>query len=209
MRGVAAAYETIVVDDASTDGTAAVARATGARVVSVGFRQIARTRNAGAAAAAGTTFVFVDADTIVPAATVRATLAALQRGVVGGGANVHFDGTLPLWARAFLPVVLTTLRVWRVASGCYVFCSRAAFEAVGGFDERYYAAEEVVFSRALRRIGTVAILRESVTTSGRKLRTHTIRDLVRLVASAARRGHAAVQSREALDLWYGERRHDA
>ena len=46
-------YELIVADDASTDGTAAVACESGARVVGVRFRQIARVRNAGAAAAVG------------------------------------------------------------------------------------------------------------------------------------------------------------
>ena len=42
-------YELIVVDDASTDGTAEVARAHGALVVAVGLRQIAAVRNAGSA----------------------------------------------------------------------------------------------------------------------------------------------------------------
>jgi len=50
---VCAAHEIIVVDDASTDATAARAAAAGARVVPVAFRQIAATRNAGARAAAG------------------------------------------------------------------------------------------------------------------------------------------------------------
>ena len=91
-------YELIVVDDASTDGTAAIAAVNGAHVVPVRFRQIACTRNAGARAASGSTLIFVDADTIVPAATVLATIEALRRGAVGGGATVGFDGRLPMWA---------------------------------------------------------------------------------------------------------------
>src|SRR5262245_58908955 len=53
-------FEVVVVDDASTDRTAAVARGLGARVVPVNHRQIAATRNAGAREAAGQMLIFVD-----------------------------------------------------------------------------------------------------------------------------------------------------
>jgi glycosyltransferase involved in cell wall biosynthesis len=200
--------EVIVVDDASTDRTAVIAEVHGARVVRVSFRQIARARNAGAAAAAGSALIFVDADTIVPAATVRSTVEALRCGASGGGATVDIDGILPMWARLLFPLIRLTMRAGRMAAGCYMFCSRAAFEAVGGFDERLYAAEEIAFSRALRQHGRVVILRERVITSGRKLRTHSGGDLLRFVAAVMRRGTGVVRSREHLSLWYGRRRDD-
>jgi GT2 family glycosyltransferase len=177
-------------------------------VIQVRVRQIARARNAGAAAASGNILIFVDADTVVMASTVSAAVAALRDGAVGGGARVDFDGVLPLWARMLLPVLRLTMRAGHLAAGCFVFCSRAAFEAVGGFDERLYAAEEIAFSRALARLGSVVILRESVMTSGRKLRTHSAWELVRLCGDLLRRGTAVVRSRDALSLWYSERRHD-
>jgi len=37
-------------------------------------------------------WIFVDADTVVPAAVVRASLGALARGAAGGGASLEFDG---------------------------------------------------------------------------------------------------------------------
>src|SRR5262245_9002167 len=77
--------EVIVADDASTDRTAAIAQEHGAHLVSVKCRQIAATRNAGARAANGDMFVFVDADTIVTEAAVRAAIAAMRGGAVGGG----------------------------------------------------------------------------------------------------------------------------
>jgi GT2 family glycosyltransferase len=207
-RAVAEPYELIVVDDGSSDGTAAIADANGAHVVRVQFRQIARTRNAGARAALGSTLIFVDADTIVPVATLRATIDALSHGAVGGGAAVYLDGRLPLWAWLLLPVFRGMLRAARLAAGCYVFCSRAAFDAVGGFDEQLYAAEEIVFSRALRQIGPVVILREPVMTSGRKLRAHSGWEVLRLTAALIRQGTALVRSRDRLSIWYGDRHDD-
>ncbi len=60
-----AAFEIIVVDDASSDRTAELAAAEGAQVLRIERRQIAAARNAGARAARGDTFVFVDADTLI------------------------------------------------------------------------------------------------------------------------------------------------
>jgi glycosyltransferase involved in cell wall biosynthesis len=78
-------YEVIVADDASTDRTSTIAAEQGARVLQVNHRQIAATRNAGAAVATGELFVFVDADTVVNAEVVRAAERAVRRGAVGGG----------------------------------------------------------------------------------------------------------------------------
>lgn len=202
-------FEVIVVDDGSTDGTATIARGSGARVVPVEFRQIARTRNAGARASTGEALIFVDADTVVLPATVRASLEALQRGAAGGGASVLFEGKLPLWATLMIPILGGAMSAARLAAGCYIFCSRDAFETAGGFDETLFAAEEIAFSRALARHGRVVILRETVTTSGRKLRSHSGWETLLLLAGLLRHGTGVVRSRERLSMWYGERRDDS
>src|SRR5215471_8792243 len=54
--------ELIVCDNNSTDSTAELARAAGAKVVFEAINQIARARNAGAAAASGDWLIFIDAD---------------------------------------------------------------------------------------------------------------------------------------------------
>ena len=54
-------------------------------MVAVNHRQIAATRNAGAKAATGELLIFVDADTVVTEAAVRAAVAAMRVGAVGGG----------------------------------------------------------------------------------------------------------------------------
>src|SRR5438270_828091 len=56
-------YEIIVVDDASTDRTAEIAKGAGAKVIPINRRQIAAARNAGARVATGDVLFFVDADT--------------------------------------------------------------------------------------------------------------------------------------------------
>jgi glycosyltransferase involved in cell wall biosynthesis len=201
-------FEVVVVDDASSDRTAAIARDLGARVVAVSHRQIAATRNSGARHASGAMFVFLDADTIVNAPVITAAIRAINEGAVGGGCAVRFDGRLPLYARAFVAVTVPLYRVLRLASGCFLFCTREAFHATGGFDEGLFAAEEGAMSRALRRRGRFVVLRDFVVTSGRKLRAHSAPEVLGLLARLALGAPESVRRREGLELWYGERRSD-
>lgn len=198
-------HEVVVADDASTDRTAEIARRGGARVVSIDRRQIAAARNAGAREARGDVLFFVDADTRPTADTVRASLHALHGGAVGGGCLFDFDRRLPLWVRGTHAVGMLLARATRVVGGCFVFCTREAYEAVGGFDERYFVTEEIVFSRALRRLGRFVIPRPRVITSARKVRVTSVREVLRLVGRWIRRGPEGFRDRDGLDLWYGPR----
>jgi cellulose synthase/poly-beta-1,6-N-acetylglucosamine synthase-like glycosyltransferase len=88
-------HEVVVVADACSDDTAAIAAGCGARVLVVDHRHIAATRNSGARHATGDCLVFVDADTCVDAALLGAAVAALREGAVGGGAAVRLSGATP------------------------------------------------------------------------------------------------------------------
>jgi glycosyltransferase involved in cell wall biosynthesis len=200
-------YEIVVVNDASSDETAAIASAAGARVLRVEYRHIAATRNAGARAACGNIFFFVDADTRVNADVVRAALRALDAGAVGGGCTVQLPDPLAWHQRMALALVLPALRIARIAPGCFQFCTRAAFEAIGGYDERWFAAEDIVMSRALARLGRFVLLRNAVLTSSRKLHTFSLGEHGRLLWHFLRHGRAMLRSRDRLGLWYEKRRH--
>jgi glycosyltransferase involved in cell wall biosynthesis len=199
-------YEVVVADDASTDATAAIAAANGARVVHVDHRQIARTRNSGARAAAGDRLIFVDADTLVDAALIAEALAALRAGAVGGGAMPLFDAAAPSWAHRSLTLVAWTMRTLRLAAGCFVFCLRAPFEAVGGFDERHFAGEEIMLSWALRRHGRFVILRGRPVTSARKSAGMSLGQFLRLCFRLTFRGMGALRKREGNEFWYDGKR---
>ena len=206
-RAAAEPYEIIVADDASTDRTAAVAHEHGARVVRGGHRQIAATRNRGAQEARGDVLIFVDADTLVNEVVVRAALRALRAGAAGGGCAFRFDDPVPLYARLLQPVCVRLFRAAGLACGCFLFCTRGAFEAAGGFEEGLFAAEEAAMSKALKRQGRFVVLRQGVITSGRKLRAYSVWEILRLLGRVALRP-GAVRTREGLEIWYEERRPD-
>jgi glycosyltransferase involved in cell wall biosynthesis len=200
-------FEVIVVDDASTDATAAAARAEGASVVSVDLHKISAVRNAGARAAQGDLLVFVDADTLVPEASLRGMLAALAQGAIGGGARVRFDDHgIGAWTRTLGGLGCWTLFHLGFAGGCFLFARRGEFEAAGGFDERYFASEEIHMKRALAKLGRFAMVPAAVITSGRKLRLFTTGQILRQMLRLAAHGLAAVRRREGLDFWYNGRR---
>ena len=201
-RDARVSFEIIVVDDGSTDRTAVIAAAQGARIVAADVRQIAAARNAGARAALGDRLLFVDADTIVPPAALRAAMAQMDAGAVGGGASPVFDAGTPAWARRTIGFTVWFMRGMGWAAGCFLFATRDAFERAGGFDERYFASEEIHLSRALKRLGRFVILRERVVTSGRKAHQYSARRALWLAILLLRPG--ALKRRDRLEFWYRE-----
>jgi glycosyltransferase involved in cell wall biosynthesis len=203
-RACGGPYEIIVADDDSTDSTADVAALAGARVVPVKARQIAVVRNAGARAARGDRFVFVDADTIVSTPVLQAVAEAFDGGAIGGGAPARFDGRVPLYGRAGLWTWLAIQRLFGLAAGSLLFATRQAFEACGGFDETRFVAEDVELSWRLRRQGRFVIVREPVVTSGRMVRAYGTLEALRLLGGLLRPG----SDRRRSGHWYLDRRED-
>lgn len=153
--------EVLVVDDGSTDATADVAAAHGARVIRQENRGPAAARNAGAAAATGDILVFTDADcTPLPdfleqlarpfadpaVAGVQGAYRTRQTGRVARFAQLEFEDRY-LYAARFpsLDLVATYAAAFR----------REVFLAAGGFDTSFPVAdnEDTEFSYRLCRAG--------------------------------------------------------
>jgi len=200
------AYEIIVVDDASTDATPIVATAAGARVVSVKLRHIAAVRNVGARAASGDVLFFVDADTRILPEHVADALAALRAGCAGGGARMELDGGVPFWGRVLARVFAAMYFAANLGAGAFLFTTRENFEKAGGFDEQYFAGEEVFFTKALKRLGRFQLLQRPMRTSGRKLRMHSPAKVLIGIFALAFAGPRALVTRAKLDFWYDGKR---
>ncbi|OHB83595.1 MAG: hypothetical protein A2V98_16095 [Planctomycetes bacterium RBG_16_64_12] len=199
--------ELIVTDNNSEDRTAEIARSFGAKVVFEEHRQIAGARNAGAAESRGRYLIFVDADTLVSDELFKRTLETLDSGRhCGGGALPQFDSEPTLFAAMLLAFWHWASKTFSWAAGSYFFCLREAFTDVGGFDERFYASEEIHLSRSLKKWGRsrrmrMTILDEKLTTSYRKLRWFTVGQAVRAMLSITLRPWR-LRSREGCWFWY-------
>ena len=175
-------------------------RGAGARVISINRRQIAAARNAGARAANGQYLFFVDADTRIGQAHVVEGIAALEAGYAGGSARAMMNGFIPLWGRIFVRVFCSLYFGLNLGAGAFLFTTRRNFDAIGGFDERYFVGEEVYFSLALKKLGRFKVLREPILTSGRKLRMYSARHVFARLFRLIVGGPIAARSRDKLEF---------
>ncbi len=201
-----------VCDNNSTDRTAEIARAAGARVVFEPINQIARARNTGAAQATGDWLLFVDADSHPSPELLSDMADAIARGdCLAGGSTVWFDrfhfGAAPanlLWN--------ALSRAFKWVAGSFIFCETATFRALGGFNQELFASEEIDLSRRLkeraradgRRI--VILHRHPLRTSARKMQLYTVRDHLVFLARLAWTRGAALRDPKQCPLWYEGRR---
>jgi len=148
-------FEVVVVDNASRDGTAAVARERGATVVEEPIANRSRARNRGALAARADRFAFVDADCVATPGWLEAILGC-------AGAAPLLAGAVQVTTNDPPNAIERFEALWRFDQASWVeqgwaatanLCvERTAFEAVGGLDETYrHIGEDVDFCvRAVR-----------------------------------------------------------
>jgi len=200
-------YEVVVCDNASTDATADLARAAGARVVRESHRQIARARNTAATASTGHRLIWLDADAMLTPQVLAATCEAFDSGVCcGGGAQVELEGArLDRAARCAVGGWNWIARTFRLAAGSYFFALRDGWAETGGFNEDVYAGEEIGFSRALKKWGqrrglSFRVIPHAVPSSARKVHQFTLWETLRQVAVCAWPGNLG--RRDRLGFWY-------
>lgn len=199
--------ELIVCDNNSTDRTAEIARAAGAKVVFEPLNQISRARNAGARAAEGDWLVFIDADSFPSPNLLLEVKNLIETGsVVGGGVTISPEG-MPVAARVAVRAWNVMSRRLRWAAGAFIFVRADTFGAVGGFSEDLYASEELDLSRKLKRLGRVVILhRHPLRTSDRKAHLYSPKDYFRFMLKTLLTGGRTLRRREDCATWYDGRR---
>jgi rSAM/selenodomain-associated transferase 2 len=167
LRERAAAAEIIVVDGASSDGTAEIARAWCDRLVET-ERGRARQMNAGALVAEGKTFWFLHADGEVPRDAIDQIQRVLRDPRNAGG---YFRIQLPpdrfvyRLTDGFAHYAGLLLRIRFGDHG--FFCRRTSFQEIGGFPE-VPLMEDAEFFRKLRRRGRIAIIPSRLISSPRR-----------------------------------------
>ncbi len=144
--------EVIVADNLSTDGTRAAAESMGCRVVTVTKRRIAAARNGGAKVSNGEILCFIDADSALHPATFHKIDDAINKDNVVAGATGVFLERRSVGLMATYLMMLPMLWLTGMDTGV-VFCRRTDFDAVGGYNEELYFAEDVTFLHALKRHG--------------------------------------------------------
>jgi hypothetical protein len=123
--------------------------------------------------------------------------------------NIGALGTHPFYVRPLGLISVILPKLAGFTGGAFMFCTREAFHATGGFNERLYWAEEIAFALALKRAGRFVVLWERVPTSGRRFRQLSGLQLlvggVRMVSSPFK---TFTQRSSVERVWYDSNRAD-
>lgn len=174
--------EVLVVDGGSEDGTCAIARAAGFRVMT-SERGRAVQINAGVAAAQGPLVCVLHADTIPPVdavAVIRATMADGRVALAGftplicGPDKTRWGTSFHNWIKTwYAPLIMRPhlfLRGVRLLFGDHaMFFRRADFLAVGGCDPGTPVMEEADLCIRMAALGKVRLVPRIVRTSDRRV----------------------------------------
>lgn len=153
-------YEIIVADSNSKDRTVEIAKKYADKTIVIKERGISKGRNAGAAAARGDIFLFVDADTMLLFNGLTEIEKVLRKkNVVGVSCPI---APLSAQARDFifywivnqLSKTSSKTKKAQVPGICFA-CRKDAFEKVGGYDESVETAEDYDLSERLSKIGKI------------------------------------------------------
>jgi GT2 family glycosyltransferase len=145
--------EILVVDNGSTDDSPAVARAAGARVLSVPDKHVSELRNEAASVARGAWLAFVDADHELAPSWVAAALDAVAPPDVGAAGALYVapaDGTWVQRTYGALRGRTVGRSDTRWLGSGNLIVRRDAFNALGGFDASLDSCEDVDFCQRLR-----------------------------------------------------------
>ena len=167
----AGAVEVLVVDANSPDGTAEAARRAGATVLQAARPGRAAQMNFGASQASGDVLYFVHADVGIHPDYVATIGAAVAQGHEAGCYRFRFDSPHPLlrinsYGTRF-PGLMSR------GGDQTLFITRALFQRLGGFDERFVIMEDFDIIQRIRRVASFRIIPQDVLVSARKYETNS------------------------------------
>lgn len=170
-RAIASARDTdpdeiVVSDGGSRDRTLEIAGSCGVRVIS-SERMRARQMNGAARSTSAGILLFLHADTVLPPEAGRRIREAVASGFAFGGFRIRFteDESRLRVAAAMINFRTSMTRCpWGDQAQ---FVTRERFDLAGGFPEMPIM-EDYEFARRMKALGGVTVLRETVSTSGRR-----------------------------------------
>ena len=162
----------VVVDGGSNDGTLAMAQGL-CDLALVAPRGRAVQMNAGASALPAKAYLFLHADTRLPDNADSLIRDAWGQGKVWGRFDVRIESRR--WALRLVSFAMNLRSRWTgIATGDQaIFVQHDAFQAVGGYPD-IALMEDIAISRALKRHGPPACLRQAVHTSARRWQRHGV-----------------------------------
>ncbi len=175
--------EVIIVDNNSTDKSIEICSKFDVKIVKEEIHNIAKVRNTGAKHATGDVLCFLDADSKVSSNIFSLiTERMITDEYIGGGTKFKLDKNNLL----FKFIYLCSNAFTRISglSGVLIYIKNEDFEKLGGFNENYYAAEDIDFILKMKNLGKVYNKKFSninqgyVETSSRKFKTVTLKDII-------------------------------
>ena len=174
--------EVIVVDNNSQDRTIEICRKFDVTIAFEEINNIAKVRNTGAKLATGEILCFLDADSEVSTNIFLLIHEYMQTGkYIGGGTKFKLDRRNLIFDMIFVGSVFATHIIG--LSGVLIYTSKKCFDEIGGFNEKYFAAEDIDFVLRMRDYGKKIgkrycnIYRGYVVTSSRKFKVLKFKDL--------------------------------
>jgi len=155
-------YEVIVVDAASSDCTADLARSRNCIVINTKPGHVATSRNLGAAKALGNILAFIDADCELPSNWLTNIINEFQQeNIIAVGSRMAENQLNTTWVeKAWYELAhrqytqeKTSDVEWLATFNIAV--EKRAFDSIGGFDESLTTCEDVEFGYRLSSLGTL------------------------------------------------------
>jgi glycosyltransferase involved in cell wall biosynthesis len=209
--------EVVVVDDGSTDDSAAIAARHPVTLVRQPNGGLSSARNAGLAASHGQIVIFLDADDRLYPDAAGAAVAAFQSAPAAmmafGRCQLIDEGNRPLLTSlprvtgAFYAELLRRNYIWTPAMAA---CRREVFARTGGFDPRLNASADYdLYLRIAREFSVVShdVLVADYRQHGNNMSRNPVLMLETSLAVLRQHRRHARQSRETWSAWHEGMRH--